>query len=163
IVVARVELPGEPRPWRGVVEALLAAVAWGVSVVALRVPLDEVDPVGAQAVRLPGGALLLWAPAWAAGGRARMRRGGVRRAVRRASRPSGQPAAPLHLRVCLVRRDTGAASLRGVHVLLVCDDVHRSRRIAEDFARLATIVRASAAVIPSALPKQSSQKSALSW
>src|SRR2546430_10544012 len=59
IVMARVELPGEPRPWRGVVEALLAAVAWGVSVVALRVPLDRIDPVSAQAVRLARGALPL--------------------------------------------------------------------------------------------------------
>jgi uncharacterized membrane protein len=48
IVMARVEPPGEPRSWRGVVEALLAALAWGVSVVALRVPLDEIDAVSAQ-------------------------------------------------------------------------------------------------------------------
>ena len=76
IVMARVELPGEPRPWRGVVEALLAAVAWGVSVVALRVPLDEIDPVSAQAVRLPVGALLLWVTPWALRGLPGLLRGG---------------------------------------------------------------------------------------
>src|SRR5438105_1921510 len=65
IVMARVEPPGEPRPWRGVVEALLAALAWGVSVVALRVPLDEIDAVSAQAIRLPVGAALLWVTPWA--------------------------------------------------------------------------------------------------
>src|SRR5439155_1479626 len=76
IVMARVELPGEPRPWRGVVDALLAAVAWGVSVVALRVPLDEIDPVSAQAVRLPVGALLLWVTPWALRGLPGLLRGG---------------------------------------------------------------------------------------
>jgi drug/metabolite transporter (DMT)-like permease len=65
IVMARVEAPGEPRPWRGVVQALLAALAWGLSVVALRVPLDEIDPLSAQAVRLPVGALMLWVTPWA--------------------------------------------------------------------------------------------------
>src|SRR5207244_11466737 len=53
IVMARVVLPGEPRPWRGVVEALLAAVAWGGSVVALPVPLDARGPAGPTAVRAP--------------------------------------------------------------------------------------------------------------
>jgi drug/metabolite transporter (DMT)-like permease len=65
IVAARVEPPGEPRAWRGVVEASAAALAWGVSVVALRVPLDEIDPVSAQAIRLPMGAALLWLTPWA--------------------------------------------------------------------------------------------------
>src|SRR2546430_7396687 len=77
IVVARVELPGEPRPWRGVVEALLAAVAWGVSVVALRAPLDEIDPVSAQAVRRPWGALLLWGTPSALRGLPRLLSGGL--------------------------------------------------------------------------------------
>jgi drug/metabolite transporter (DMT)-like permease len=76
IVMARVEPPGKPRPWRGVVEALLAALAWGVSVVALRVPLDEIDPVSAQAIRLPIGALMLWVTPWALRGLPRLRRGG---------------------------------------------------------------------------------------
>ena len=76
IVMARVEPPGEPRPWRGVVEALLAALAWGVSVVALRVPLDEIDPVSAQAIRLPVGAVMLWVTPWALRGVPALLRGG---------------------------------------------------------------------------------------
>ena len=76
IVMARTEAPGEPRPWRGVVEALLAALAWGVSVVALRVPLDEIDAVSAQAVRLPVGALILWVTPWALRGVPVLLRGG---------------------------------------------------------------------------------------
>ena len=76
IVLARVEPPGEPRPWRGVVEALVAALAWGVSVVALRVPLDEIDPVSAQAVRLPVGAAMLWVTPWALRGLPMLVRGG---------------------------------------------------------------------------------------
>ena len=76
IVMARSEAPGEPRAWRGVVEALLAALAWGVSVVALRVPLDEIDPVSAQAIRLPVGALILWVTPWALRGVPALLRGG---------------------------------------------------------------------------------------
>jgi len=76
IVMARMEAPGEARPWRGVVEALLAALAWGVSVVALRVPLDEIDPVSAQAIRLPVGALILWVTPWALRGVPVLLRGG---------------------------------------------------------------------------------------
>ena len=76
IVMARVEPPGEPRPWRGVVEALLAALAWGVSVVALRVPLDEIDPVSAQAIRLPVDAVMLWVTPWALRGVPALLRGG---------------------------------------------------------------------------------------
>jgi drug/metabolite transporter (DMT)-like permease len=76
IVLARTDAPGQPRPWRGVVEALLAALAWGVSVVALRVPLDEIDPVSAQAIRLPVGALILWVTPWAMRGVPLLIRGG---------------------------------------------------------------------------------------
>jgi drug/metabolite transporter (DMT)-like permease len=76
IVMARVEPPGQPRAWRGVVEALLAALAWGVSVVALRVPLDEIDPVSAQAIRLPVGAAMLWVTPWALRGLPGLLRGG---------------------------------------------------------------------------------------
>src|SRR5438093_112942 len=47
-----------------------------LSVVALRVPLDEIDPVSAQAVRLPVGALLLWVTPWALRGLPGLLRGG---------------------------------------------------------------------------------------
>ena len=76
IVMARTDALGQPRAWRGVVEALLAALAWGVSVVALRVPLDEIDPVSAQAIRLPLGALILWVTPWAVRGVPALVRGG---------------------------------------------------------------------------------------
>jgi drug/metabolite transporter (DMT)-like permease len=76
IVAARVEPPREPRAWRGVVEASAAALAWGVSVVALRVPLDEIDPISAQAIRLPLGAVLLWVTPWAWRGVPKLLRGG---------------------------------------------------------------------------------------
>jgi len=76
IVMARTDAPGQPRAWRGVVEALLAALAWGVSVVALRVPLEEIDPVSAQAIRLPVGALILWVTPWAMRGVPALVRGG---------------------------------------------------------------------------------------
>src|SRR5262249_14633370 len=76
IVLARTDAPGQPRPWRGVVEPLRAALAWGVSVVALRVPLDEIDPVSAQAIRLPVGALILWVTPWAMRGVPVLMRGG---------------------------------------------------------------------------------------
>jgi drug/metabolite transporter (DMT)-like permease len=65
VVATRTETPGAPRSWRGVLAACGAAVAWGVSVVALRVPLQEMDALTAQLVRLPLAAALLWALPWA--------------------------------------------------------------------------------------------------
>ncbi len=76
IVLARVEPPGAPRPWLGLAEAILAALAWGVSAVALRIPLDQVDVLPAQALRLPVGALMLWATPWAIRGVPALRRAG---------------------------------------------------------------------------------------
>lgn len=76
IVLTRVEPPGEPRPWLGIAEAVLAAVVWGISAVALRIPLDEIDPLTAQAVRLPVGAVMLWATPWAIRGVPALVRGG---------------------------------------------------------------------------------------
>lgn len=58
--------------WAGVAGAAVAAVAWGVSAVLMKAPLREVDPVTAQAVRLPiAGALLLATP-WARGALSRL-------------------------------------------------------------------------------------------
>lgn len=52
---------------RGLALALVAALAWAVSSTLIKVPLREVDPLGAQAVRVPLTALLLWATPWARG------------------------------------------------------------------------------------------------
>ena len=65
VVATRAETTEAPRPWRGVLAACAAAVAWGVSVVALRIPLEEMDALTAQLVRLPLAAALLWALPWA--------------------------------------------------------------------------------------------------
>ena len=60
----------------GLAVAVLAALAWAVSVIMLRSPLQEMGPLTAQAVRLPvAGALLLLTP-WARGGVTRLREGG---------------------------------------------------------------------------------------
>lgn len=64
VVGTRAETTEAPRPWRGVLAACGAAVAWGVSVVALRIPLEEIDALTAQLVRLPLAAALLWALPW---------------------------------------------------------------------------------------------------
>jgi drug/metabolite transporter (DMT)-like permease len=64
VVVARGEAGQAPQPGRGVLAACAAALAWGVSVVALRIPLEEIDALTAQLVRLPLAAALLWALPW---------------------------------------------------------------------------------------------------
>src|SRR5262245_27014518 len=53
--------------WVGVGGAALAAVSWGVSSALLKVPLSDVEPVTAQAVRLPLAGVLLFATPWARG------------------------------------------------------------------------------------------------
>jgi DME family drug/metabolite transporter len=65
VVATRADVADASPSWRGVVAACGAALAWGVSVVALRVPLAEVDALTAQLVRLPLAAALLWATPWA--------------------------------------------------------------------------------------------------
>ena len=64
VVAARGDAGGAPQPGRGVLAACAAALAWGVSVVALRIPLEEIDALTAQLVRLPLAAALLWALPW---------------------------------------------------------------------------------------------------
>jgi drug/metabolite transporter, DME family len=64
VVATRQEEGSAPRSWLGIGAAAVAAVAWGVSVVALRVPLAEIDALTAQLVRLPLAAGLLWAMPW---------------------------------------------------------------------------------------------------
>lgn len=55
------------RFWWGVGAATLASLAWAVSVALLKAPLSALEPVTAQAVRLPLAALVLWATPWARG------------------------------------------------------------------------------------------------
>ncbi len=52
---------------RGLGLALLAALAWAVSAALMKPPVQEIDPLTIQAVRLPGSALILWATPWARG------------------------------------------------------------------------------------------------
>jgi drug/metabolite transporter (DMT)-like permease len=64
VVATRQDAAATPRSALGVWAACVAAVAWGISVVALRVPLAELDALTAQLVRLPLAAALLWAMPW---------------------------------------------------------------------------------------------------
>ncbi|MGH7359881.1 MAG: DMT family transporter [Candidatus Rokuibacteriota bacterium] len=52
---------------RGLGLALLAALAWAVSAALMKPPVQEIDPLTIQAVRMPGSALILWATPWARG------------------------------------------------------------------------------------------------
>ncbi len=69
LIVARGAEPGAPTDgyWLGVAGAAIASVAWGVSAVALKPALRDVDIVTAQAVRLPIAGALLFATPWARG------------------------------------------------------------------------------------------------
>ncbi len=64
VVAARTDAAEAPQPRLGILAACGAALAWGVSVVALRIPLEEIDALTAQLVRLPLAAALLWALPW---------------------------------------------------------------------------------------------------
>jgi drug/metabolite transporter (DMT)-like permease len=77
IVAARDEaLRATGQLWPGVRAATVASVAWAISVVALKVPLAEMDAITAQAIRLPMAGLLLWATPWAWNAGSRVRSGG---------------------------------------------------------------------------------------
>ena len=58
--------PSEARR-RGLGLAVVAALAWAVSAALMKPPVQEIDPMTIQAVRLPGSALILWATPWARG------------------------------------------------------------------------------------------------
>ena len=64
------------RLWPGIATATLAAVAWAVSVLALRPPLAELDATTAQAVRMPVAGFVLWATPWTRGAVGQLRRSG---------------------------------------------------------------------------------------
>lgn len=59
--------------WLGVAGAAVASIAWGVSAVLLKPALRDVDPMTAQAVRLPIAGALLFATPWARGTVTRLR------------------------------------------------------------------------------------------
>jgi drug/metabolite transporter (DMT)-like permease len=63
--------------WIGVGGAVVAAISWGVSSALLKVPLGEVEPITAQAVRLPLAGLLLFATPWSRGAMRTLRGSGA--------------------------------------------------------------------------------------
>jgi drug/metabolite transporter (DMT)-like permease len=75
IVSSRTEARPE-RLWFGVWTAVLASVAWAVSTVMMKPPLREIEPLTAQAIRLPLASVLLFLTPWARGTIAALRDGG---------------------------------------------------------------------------------------
>ena len=70
---------GDAHPERlafGVWTAVVASVAWAVSTVMMKLPLTEIDPLTAQAVRLPLASVLLWLTPWTWGAVGAMRKAG---------------------------------------------------------------------------------------
>ena len=70
---------GEARPerlWFGVWTAVLASAAWAISTVMMKPPLREIEPLTAQAIRLPLASLLLWLTPWTRGATAALRHSG---------------------------------------------------------------------------------------
>ena len=59
------EAPAHGRFRLGLAAALVAALAWAVSVILLKPALEEVDAVRSQAIRLPLAAAMLWVTPWA--------------------------------------------------------------------------------------------------
>jgi drug/metabolite transporter (DMT)-like permease len=64
------------RMWFGVGTAALASVAWAVSTVMMKPPLREIEPLTAQAVRLPLASILLFLTPWTRGVATALRAGG---------------------------------------------------------------------------------------
>ncbi len=64
------------RLWFGVATAVIASVAWAVSTVMMKTPLQEIEPLTAQAIRLPLASALLWLTPWTRGAAAALRAGG---------------------------------------------------------------------------------------
>ena len=59
------EVPAHGRFRLGLAAAVVAALAWAVSVILLKPALEEVDAVRSQAIRLPLAAAMLWVTPWA--------------------------------------------------------------------------------------------------
>lgn len=69
----------EARPerlWFGVGTAVVASAAWALSTVMMKTPLQEIEPLTAQAIRLPLASALLWLTPWTRGAKAALRAGG---------------------------------------------------------------------------------------
>ncbi len=64
------------RFWRGVGAATLASIAWAVSAILLKPPLQDLDATTAQAIRLPLAGAVLWATPWARRGVGQLKRSG---------------------------------------------------------------------------------------
>jgi drug/metabolite transporter (DMT)-like permease len=64
------------RLWFGVWTAGVASVAWAVSTVMMKTPLHEIEPLTAQAIRLPLASALLWLTPWTRGAGTALRRAG---------------------------------------------------------------------------------------
>jgi uncharacterized membrane protein len=75
IVSVRAESRPE-RMWFGVWTAVVASVAWAVSTAMMKTPLHEIEPLTAQAVRLPLASALLFLTPWTRGATATMRAAG---------------------------------------------------------------------------------------
>jgi drug/metabolite transporter (DMT)-like permease len=65
-----------PRLWFGVWTAVVASAAWAVSTVMMKPPLQEIEPLTAQAVRLPLASALLWLTPWTRGAGTALRTAG---------------------------------------------------------------------------------------
>jgi drug/metabolite transporter (DMT)-like permease len=78
-LIVSVRADGEARPerlWFGVGTAVVASAAWAVSTVMMKAPLHEIEPLTAQAVRLPLASALLFLTPWARGAGVALRRAG---------------------------------------------------------------------------------------
>ena len=64
------------RLWFGIWTAVVASVAWAVSTAMMKTPLNEIDPLTAQAIRLPLASALLFLTPWARGAGAALRTAG---------------------------------------------------------------------------------------
>ena len=78
-LIVRVRSDDGARPERlafGVWMAVVASVAWAVSTVMMKLPLCEIDPLTAEAVRLPLASALLWLTPWTWGAAGAVRKAG---------------------------------------------------------------------------------------
>jgi len=75
IVSSRTEARPD-RLWFGVWTAVIASVAWAVSTVMMKPPLREIEPLTAQAIRLPLASVLLFLTPWTRGVTAALRDSG---------------------------------------------------------------------------------------